>query len=215
MKRVLFVLAVTAVFFIGPDVNGATFCRQEFEFLAAGNDMIWIAEDVSGECMSSVLLSLNLRGEGATLGSMYLKEFGKWGPVKDLLPGMYKAMAVELKRDKQGWLRADKLSWQLGEPKKQCCEVIEQFDEHIRKGASGAESWNRKYGKYDLPKVKGAKLILDYYYPKGFYINYSIDKAYFFPREKIVLVFTKNEKLAAGMDTMHGFMILKIAGDGK
>jgi hypothetical protein len=70
-----------------------------------------------------------------------------------------------------------------------------------------------KYGKYDLLGIKGTKAVLDYYYPKGFYINYTIDKVYYFPREKVLLVFTQNEKLAAGMDTMHGFMILRIIGN--
>ncbi len=61
-----------------------------------------------------------------------------------------------------------------------------------------------------LPPVDGVRINLVYHYPTGLYINYEINKVYYSPNFGYLLIFTRQPKLAVGLDTMHGFVILKI-----
>jgi hypothetical protein len=73
-------------------------------------------------------------------------------------------------------------------------------------------SWNSKHGIQGIntPSVEGLNVRMVYYYPEGLYIDYTISKVYYFPRSGYVLVFTNQPRLASGLDTMHGFLLLKI-----
>lgn len=189
-------------------VRSATFCKQEFGLLAASRDMVLISEDISGECMGSALLSVHFRGEGPTLGRLELKEYKNWGDFRDSLAVFHTAKIVEMS-EKNGAFSVPKGKMTLRAPAADA-KLMAEFEKHIQAGGSGARTWNESSAKYSLPAVTGAKAFLDYYYPNGLYINYTLDRAYYLPQSGRLLIFTRQEKTAVGMDSMHGFMILRI-----
>ena len=90
--------------------------------------------------------------------------------------------------------------------------LTQAFKDFMRQGYAGASEWNDAMGTggFDPPRVNGTDWDLVYYYPSGLYIDYEIREAYYFPGTGYLLLFTHQDMLATGMDTMHGFMILRL-----
>jgi hypothetical protein len=93
----------------------------------------------------------------------------------------------------------------------------EAFHRHVADGGSDARSF---YAAPDAPKrhcptVKGAAAKPMFFSERGLFFNYTIDSAYFFPRSGFLLVFINQPVKAVGLDTMHGFEVMKIQPMGK
>lgn len=210
MKKI-FVFMAVSIFVLVISNNpgsGASFCKQEFELLAVGNDVIFIREDVTGECLSSDLLVLNTAGEQCSAGRIGLKKFGQWKKVREAFGEFARREAVELV-EKDGTFTCKQLELGIKDPAERP-SLMAMFEQHVKEGGSGGRSFNSEVGKFTLPVSTGRALRKVYMYPAGLYINYTIDRAYYLPGSGRIIVFTKQARTAVGMDTMHGFMILGV-----
>ncbi|OQA00291.1 MAG: hypothetical protein BWY71_00770 [Planctomycetes bacterium ADurb.Bin412] len=61
-----------------------------------------------------------------------------------------------------------------------------------------------------LPGFDGLSARLVYFYPAGLYVNYEIDRVYYFPKSRYLLIFTRQPQKAVGLDTMHGFLLFRL-----
>ncbi len=212
-KSLLFYIFIFVLLVGKQDLQATTNCDQAFTFLArskGNNPVFWIAEDVGEECFVSYLLLVTISPSKATLISIDLRNFGDWDWLKEGTEHLRTELPVELENQNGTW-KITQTSEYI-KPPPYNSKLSAQFDKHIRKGGSNGVSWNRNHGLKGilLPVIGGAKTKLIYFYPVGLYINYDIAKVYYFPKSGYILIFTHQPKLAVGLDTMHGFLLLKM-----
>jgi hypothetical protein len=185
---------------------GSTFVQQRFRLLALttswerprrSRHVVWIVEDRSGEGYSSTLLQVVVDSDGVpAVLQTGLKSYGDWQWLQEGV-GRLRTEQFQVLSESQGVFSYDNYDvWiQPPAPNEALSQAFRDF------GHTGARDWNDAMGiDWDLV----------YYYPNGLYINYEIAEAYYFPRTRYLLLFTHQGMLADGMDTMHGFMILRL-----
>jgi hypothetical protein len=220
MNRKIFAVIVcpviVAVFVWLQIASAATLGKQIFVFIAKGRNCYWITEDITGEYHSSHLLQLVTTEDSAALGKFELKNFGQWAQLAETAEKFRTEQPIELTITEDKKLTAENPDWTISAPGEDA-ELFEKFRDHIKAGGSNAKTWHKKMGRAGVtaPKLNSAKAELLYYYPSGLYVNYDLDRAYYFERSGQVLLFTTNQARAVGMDTMHGFMVLKLTETGK
>lgn len=187
-----------------------TNCHQTFHFffLSQGSPTFWIGEDLSGECKYSRLLHISITDSTVAISESELEEYNNWENIPKLnsLFKVYTEEPLILKGNV--WENKDlKVS-----PPDFDSLLYEDFSEHIVQGGSNAISWYQLKGKKGiiLPNVEGIKTELLFSYKTGLYINYEISEVHYFLKRYIV-VFTHQPIKSVGLDTMHGFLILKIS----
>ncbi len=188
-------------------------CKQVFNFMGLSEGpkpVFWITEDLSGECNTSRLLQVVMADSTPFVIYTELKESGNWDWFKKGVEYLQMKPALRLNNQDGIWT-VERETWRIKTPSHDQ-NLSEAFDKHIRAGGSNGITWNkdRVSDGVILPQVEDAKTNLVYYYRAGLYINYEIDKVYYFPNFGYLLIFTRQSKLAIGLDTMHGFVILKI-----
>lgn len=203
----------------------ATFVRQSYRFIALTSnwfepgkfqDVVWILEDLSGEANTSAILQIILREDQApVLVKTRLREYGDW---QWFLEGAGKIGSERFKvlPEEQGIFTFDDHGLLVSSPEHNE-HLTEAFGDSIRLGYDGAYDWNDATGieGFEPPRVEGSEWDLVYYYPGGLYFNYEIAEAYYFPRARYLLLFTHQDMLATGMDTMHGFIVLRLNSYGE
>lgn len=211
MGRSKLVFAAT-VLIAAAGAAGSTSCDQKFTFLGltrGSRPVVWVAEELGGECLSAQLVQAILDDPNTTTISTDIpsRDIG-W--LKDAI-GNFAAEKTQPLEDVQGLWMARGTTWYIKPPKPRS-DLPVAFNAHVAAGGSNGLSFNRERGSKDvvIPEVGNAKARLVYYYPAGLYFNYTISQAYFSPRSGFLVLFTRQKTLAVGLDTMHGFMVLKI-----
>ncbi len=191
--------------------QATTNCNQSFTFLFAAADhsrVFWIVEDVGGECLYSRLIQVVAKDDYATTIYTRFGGYQSWKWLQDNVKHIVKEPAIQLENHDGVWITPD-TSWRIAVPPPDSA-LLRLFQEEYAKG--GERSWNVKYGikGVSVPSAEALNIDVVYYYPEGLYIDYTLSNVYYFPRSGYVLVFTNQRRLASGLDTMHGFLLLKI-----
>jgi len=215
LRRIIFfVVCIVCLISCSTRISeAATNCNQSFTFLLAtadSNSVFWIAEDVGGECWDSRLIQIVLENTKDTAIYSRLGYPGSWNWrwLGERIKGVVCQPAIEL-RNENGMWGVPGLPWRVKVPLPDSA-LFKLFQEEFNAGRE--RSWNMIYGikGINIPSVEGIDIKLAYYYPEGVYIGYTISKAYYFPQSRYILVFINQPRMASGLDTMHGFLLLKI-----
>lgn len=190
-----------------------TNCKQAFTFLGmtqGTNPTFWITEELSAECDVTYLVQVAIHNSNATLISTEMELDGNCSRLKELMKCFVTETPVELINKNDIWKPGDE-SWFIKAPTFNQNHIIE-FKKHISEGGNNGRSWNdeRKLKGVLVPEINSVDARMIYFYPSGLYINYDISKAYYFPKSGYILIFTSQKKLAVGLDTMHGFILLRM-----
>ncbi|HPD46644.1 MAG TPA: hypothetical protein P5279_08940 [Anaerohalosphaeraceae bacterium] len=211
MKAVVFrILALASV---ANTALASTSCDQTFTFLGltrGSQPVLWIAETLGGECYSAQLVQVILSEPNAAMAATDIpsREIA-W--LKDIMENFATEKALALEATQGRWAVRG-MNWHIRPPQARS-DLATAFAAHVAAGGSNGSSWNAEQGLRAVitPELGNAKARLIYAYPAGLYFNYDIAQAYYFPRRGLLLVFTRQKMLAVGLDTMHGFMVLKIS----
>ncbi len=186
-------------------------CIQEYRFFFKNKhtDLFWIGENRYGECGDSHLIqvAIDQNNETTHLGMTELKEFNDWDWVKQAKISIKNEDYIE-QRAENGKVAFPNMELSIFPP------PINDYLQTRKENSypnDCAKIWNRKEKNQgiDLPIMHGLQAKLLYYYSDGLYFNYAIDKVYIFPTSHYLVVFTKNQNLCDGENTMHGFMIFR------
>jgi hypothetical protein len=196
--------------------NAATNCNQSFTFLLATadhNPSFWIIEDVGGEYSYSHLIQISVEDTVVTCVSISRIGYGNWKWLQENANHIISEPATELKNQNGVW-SIPGLSWYIEAPPRDSI-LLELFQKEYYAGRE--RSWNELYGikGISVPSVERINITLIYYFPEGLYVDYTISKAYYFLYSGYILVFTNQPRMASGLDTMHGFLLLKIAKESE
>lgn len=214
-KTALLITAIAVYQVSAAPARASTNCSQTFTFLArtkGSNPVFWIAEDLDGQCSRSRLLQVAVAGSKASLFSADLKRQKDWSWLKERVNRFMTEEALEL-TGRNGVWKSSRAGWSVSPPAADA-NLAAEFQEHIRRGGSNARTWNkaRKTGGAIMPVVNRIKVAPVYYYSDGLYFNYEISRACYFPKSGYILIFTRQKIHAVGLDTMHGFILLRRSG---
>ena len=216
IRNSLVSLVLVFVLFVNArTVLATTNCVEVFKFLglSLGPDsrpVFWISRDTTGECMNSELLQIVIERSGSTVISTYLEEYGDWTALREGIRHLETEPPVKVEKNNNGtWMIGESVG-QIRVPAKNP-DFDELFDQHQNEDFGDGSSWNKKYGVdgISLPLIDGLNTELVVYYPGGLYVNYDISQAFYFQKSGYLLVFTHQPRLAIGLDSMHGFLILR------
>ena len=186
-----------------------TYCHQTFHFffLTGGYPTFWIGEDNTGECEGSRLLQVGVDDSPISVSRSELNVMYNWGKIREM-KSLFRTLDEKLiVQNGKVWKNDD---LEIEQPPYDSL-LNKEFDEHMYERGSNAFTWFNLKGKegIKLPKIEGVKTELLFSYDVGLYINYDISDVHYFPNS-FVIIFTRQPKLATGMDTMHGFLIYRI-----
>jgi hypothetical protein len=223
VKRSTAFLVLLLVAVAESSLSAATFVEQSYRFIAltsshpkpgSSQHVVWIVEDRSGEGHSTTLLQIILpEGDSPLLIETALKEYGDWQWLTEGAGKLWTERFRVLAKTQR--LFSSESGDLIIQPPLPNEAHSSDFREFIRQGHKGAHDWNDARGLdgFDPPRVEGDDWVLAYYYPAGLYINYDITEIYYFERARYLLLFTHQDMLEAGMDTMHGFIILRLSSE--
>lgn len=189
----------------------STLGEQTFGFLFKAGDVLWIGEDVGGAYEMSVLHQVVVGDEDTVGGRSTLRTFGDWSAVQSLRPLLEVEPALSLTEREGGLWGHDDLDWTVNAPDRNPA-LAEAFDRHVQDAGSDARSFYAARSTPDrlAPDVVGAGAAPLYFSDRGLFFNYRIASAYFFARSGVLLVFTHQPLKAVGLDTQHGFVLMRI-----
>lgn len=186
-------------------------CTQTFELLAKTDRVLWIALDVNGECHYSHLIQVIMTDSIVLeVPPTVLAKFKGWRAIKESIRHFQIDVPIRLEKTGSRW-QSPVLSWSVKEAPSSpsLLDQYEKFNE--RSGSFDGRRWNQVKGRagLQLPKFDGIDMSLIYAFPAGLYLNYKIIGVFFFEGSGNLLIFTQQEILASGYNTMHGFLIFK------
>jgi len=172
------------------------------------NLTFWIAEDVSGECLSSRLIQVTVSDSIANMVATNNLQYGEWRWFEEGFKSLGVQLYTELGESDGKWTEG-RFSFEISVPAPDS-QLVRDVNETLRLGQES--DWTRKHGLQGViaPEVKGFKTKIAYYYPNGLYVDYKISRVYLIPTFGYIIIFTQQPRLKSGLDTMHGFLILKI-----
>lgn len=207
----VFILTLSFLSFWG-ECFATTNCDQSFTFVGrtkGSNPVFWIGEDVGGECFQSYLHLLAVSGSKVNVitSDLELQDDWEW-----LLEGMKRfdlEVPLELVKKIAAW-GPKTAKWTVTAPLKND-KLMAEFDNDVIQKGQALSDWNRvrKLKGVDLPVLDKISAQALYFHPGGLYVNYSISKVLYFAKSGYILVFTHQDKPAVGLDTMHGFILLR------
>ena len=217
MKRKL-IISILFMFSIIEFIHATTMCEQSFKFIALVTEespCFYIFEELSGECYQLRLHKIILGNEGIiakfdTYEFIGLEEEGTDSTQKEIIePILRYSNEIPEKLLLYGnvW-KKEHINWSITEPK-----TNDELLEKARNMTPFIGSlWNEQYGLKGImfPEFQNIETKLEYFHPRGLYINYKITGVYYFPKKSFLLLFTEQEMKGEGLDTMHGFLIFKI-----
>ncbi len=193
--------------------GASTSCDQKFTFLGltrGSSHVLWVAEELGGECFSAQLVQAVLDDPNSTtIATDIPSRQIAW--LKDAIANFAAEKPQPLDNVQGLWI-APGTNWYIKAPQPRN-DLKAAFTTHVAVGGSNGSTWNKAQGPKGIvpADVGNAVARLIYFYPSGLYFDYSISQAYYFPRSGHLVVFTNQPLLAVGLDTMHGFMVLKIS----
>jgi hypothetical protein len=195
--------------------QAASTCDQEFIVLGIEREtfdepVLWIVEVVNGDCIGTYLVQLQIKPDTVSVLSESFR-YRDWKAIGERMGTKLLGCGLELLRVDSIW-RASNKKFQMTIPRPDSAILVEANKSEF--GASvNIEQWNRQHGTRAVmvPEIKDTKVTLSYYLPSGFYIDYFIERVYYFEtrRHFYLLSFTKQPRLAHGLDSMHGFLLLR------
>ena len=209
MKLVLNLIIISLIC-ISSSAISSTLCEQNFTLLGrtkGETPVFLIMQDLSGECESSKLLEIALLPGGAKKLSLDFDEKGTWKWFSDGIPSLRTEPFLSVEQINGIWKISDNM-WKIKNPIEN--DILKK--EVLKEPIIIASKWNEEKGTkgIQLPIFNDLKTELIYYLPAGFYVNYTIDKIFYFKKSGYIIVFTNQDRKGPGLDTMHGFLILKI-----
>jgi len=213
-QRFGLLVSVYAAFLLACGSAGyaATNCEQTFTFLArtaGSHPVFWIGESVSGQCSQSYLHLLALSGPKVYGITSKLVLQKNWNWLGEAMKRFDTEQPLLLRKIGNLW-KPKSARWTVKAPPENPA-LMNKFENLVIKKGRSLADWNHP-GKTQnvvpplLDKISAEPL---YYYPNGLYVNYSIAKVLYFPRSGFLLLFTHQHKVAVGLDTMHGFILLR------
>ncbi|NQV33714.1 MAG: hypothetical protein HQ515_13560 [Phycisphaeraceae bacterium] len=197
-------------------VQATSFCEQTLKLLgvsgegANGPCMFWVAEDLSGECGESRLIQVVIQTDHAGLIKSPLKRHQDWGCVGEAVALLEGPETVPLKKQDLSWQDEDgQIRLTVPDPNQ---ALHERYLKAADTWCSSAREWNVRMGVQGTlcPSVDGSQLELLYAYAAGYYVNYRIKQVLYVPDRALLFVRTEQKQKAVGMDTMHGFLVLRV-----
>jgi hypothetical protein len=194
------------------DVSQAsTSGEQDFHFFGKTGDTIWITEDIGGEYRLSILHQCIVSGDEVVHGVSTAKKYAQWQPLTKLTQMLDRNQVVAIGLKQDGSYGHAELNWTVSAPAEDP-NFAADFGRHIEAGGSNARTWAQANPSrvLQVPQFENAQAQMLYSYGRGLYVNYRIDWACWLPQSRLLVLFTYQPLKAVGMDTMHGFMLLRI-----
>lgn len=200
-----------------PGVGKATTdCVQTFKLLGVSGGrasepcVFWVAEDLAGECHQSRLIQVVVQKTQAGLIKSTLDRYQDWGWWREAVGLLEGPKGVALKKQGSFWQDPD-VRIKLSAPAPNAA-LMAKYKEGVETWLGYALKWNERMGMDGklCPSVEGMDVELLYAYSRGLYVNYSIKQAFYFPDRAMLFVQTEQAERAVGMDTMHGFLVLRV-----
>lgn len=204
--RIIALLLVSIAITYTPMAFSTTNCEQTFTFFGATSDgfnynkiTFWVGEDVSGECLWSHLIQVTI------LDTTFIVKYAEWDWLKQEFNN-FGGLPFEKLRSKEGIWSDSAGSFRISAPAPDSVEIRKIYQ------SSYEAQWTARHGMdtIKLPQIQEVLTKLVYYYPVGLYVDYKISDAYYIPSQKLLIIFTHQPHLAAGFDSMHGFLIFRI-----
>lgn len=194
----------------------ATMGEQTFRFLFKAGTVVWIGEDIGGEYEQSVLYQATMTSDGLSVGASELAAFGAWEAIESLAGCFRTEAAVALQAQADGAWGHETVSWRLRAPDADAA-LMEAFMSHIHGGGRNGRSFYAasKQPVRHSPVVVGAAAERPVFSERGLFFNYRIAAAYYFPKSHLLLVFTHQPQKAVGLDTMHGFVLMRLGPEDR
>lgn len=189
---------------------GTTNGEQRFYFFGKAGDVIWIGEDIGGEYECSILHQV-IVGDGAVHGKSDWRAYGKWDELVKMMGLLKSEKVVTLERRADGSLGAEGLGWTVSAPAAEP-DFAAAFNKHIEAGGDNARTWREAQPEraMQMPVFQHARAQLLCRYERGLYVNYGLKAAYLLPNSGLLVVVTEQPLKAVGLDTMHGFLVLRV-----
>ncbi|MCK4858554.1 MAG: hypothetical protein KAT58_11340 [candidate division Zixibacteria bacterium] len=221
-SKIRFAITVTAVVLLWAQLAmTASLCDQAYHFLTLtkeSDDIFWMLLQLGGECSSLTIMQVIVNDTAIIVFQDELEE-GLYGDK------MTEHLSLLLKLDNalnrlnsesfsthtdtaEGWF-IFKEGFSIAAPVTDPMKVDSFMSYSIY---HVARYWKASVGDWgmDLPQIKDCAAELLYANPEGLYIDYQIDRAYFFPKSKYLLIFTRQCLGWDRGDTAHGFLILRL-----
>jgi len=205
--------ALALIVVLAGGAAASTSCNQKFTFLGltrGSHHTVWVAEELGGECLSAQLVQVIL-DEPDTVTVTTDIPSRQTGWLKEAM-GNFAVEKAQPMKDNQGLWMAPATTWSVAPPQPRD-DLAKAFTDHVVAGGSNGSTWNKARGLKGVvpPQIGNADAKLIYFDPSGLYFDYTISQAFWMPRSGYLVVFTKQKLLAVGLDTMHGFMVLKVS----
>ena len=214
MNKKFIVLCSLVIFhtFTASNTFATSNCKQTFTFLGMAPEStptFWITEKLSGECGSTDLLQVSIHDPNITLTSKEIKSENDSSQLKEVMKCFITTEEPFELEKKNGIWKSDNIDWHIKAPDNNP-KLMANFDKHIVDGGSNGTTWNKEQQLAGIinSEIHNTNTKMLYFYPKGLYINYEISNVYYFPVSHYILIFTNQNHLAVGLDTMHGFFLL-------
>ena len=174
-----------------------------------GYPIIWIIDNVSQECGFTIIVKLELLKD-SVIDSLEHIPYKYWLTIGQRIGNTYVKDHGEFKKQDSSWI-FDNKQRRIRIPQPDSL-VLSEY-KSLSLSTSEIPMWNKEHGMKAImvPEIEGMETEFIYAYPRGVYINYDVDKVcYFYKQEYFyLLIFIKQPKKAAGLDSMHGFLLLK------
>jgi hypothetical protein len=199
------------------DLCASTCCEQKFELLGldtAKTRILYITEILSGECYFVNLWRLEIN-ENEILDQVKRYDVGetlektqeqiKQSISNEIKPTVEKP--IEFKYQESVW-RNPLNDWQI----RKTVTPPELMNRMHRSEFINGYMWNKENEERGIvnPEFIGINVMLQFYHPAGLYLDYEIDRIYYFVKSQYIVLFTRQERKGAGWDTMHGFLLFKL-----
>ena len=206
---------IVGVLFFQADASGTSDCHQEFMVLGETfgvdeNAVIWISENLSGQCLVTHLIRIETIYDSVTV-SIDTVIYKDWKAIGEKIGSRFLQDHVDFRKQDSLWLFSNH-KYRVIIPRPDSA-IINAFKEGSFAARTNITDWNVTYGKKGImvPEIEGLNTELIYSYPLGLYMDYYVDRICYFggPKCYYLLVFTNQPTLASGYDTMHGFLLLR------
>ncbi len=155
--------------------------------------------------MWSHLIQVTILDTTSYIHTTFVVKYAEWDWLKQEFNN-FGGLPFEKLRSKDGIWSDSAGSFRISAPPSDTLEIRKIYQ------SSYEAQWTARHGieAIRLPQIQGVMTKLLYYYPVGLYVDYKISDAYYIPSQKLLIVFTHQPHLAAGFDSMHGFLIFRI-----
>ena len=196
--------------------EAATSCEQEFVVLGKtkssnGNSILWIADNVYGECSYTRIVKLDILRDSVK-STLEIIRYKDWLTIGQKIGNSFVEGHSELKNKDSLWYILEHKPPKVKPPRVDSA-LVRKY-KYIDVPTTEMPKWNEEH-KLDaivLPEFEGINTELLYYYPYGLYVGYKIDRICYLGEDSTyfyLMVFIKQPRTAPGLDSMHGFFLFR------